>query len=58
MTDANLRADRLVMEMIRHPGIIFQFKRMMRNTRIAADNAALTVIEVLRNRSAGEGLPH
>lgn len=52
---ANFRADRLVMAMVRHPGMVLQFNRMLRNTQIAADNAALTIIEVLRNRSAGVG---
>jgi len=46
--DANLRPGRMFMAVIRHPGIILQGRRLLRNTRIAADNAALTLVEVLK----------
>jgi len=59
--DANLREGRLLKELVRHPKIVFQFKRMMQNTRIAADNAAVALVAVLsqlthRNNSRGWGL--
>jgi adenosylhomocysteine nucleosidase len=45
--DANLRIGRILMAMVRHPGIVFKIKGLMRNTRIAADNAAIALIAVL-----------
>jgi adenosylhomocysteine nucleosidase len=50
--EANLRLGRIFMAIMRRPSVIRQFGRMMQNTRIAADNAALALIELLRNRSA------
>jgi nucleoside phosphorylase len=47
--DANLRPGRMIMAVIRHPGIVLQARGMMRNSRLASENAALALIEVLRN---------
>jgi nucleoside phosphorylase len=47
--DANLRAGRILKEIVRHPRIMLQFKGMMRNTRLAADNAAIALIAALTN---------
>ncbi len=55
--DANLRPGRIFMAIMRRPGIVRQFGRMMQNTRIAADNAALALIEVVRNRNSDGGKP-
>lgn len=52
--DANLRPVRMLKAILHHPGMILHVGGLMRNTRLAADNAALAVIEVLRNRSAAE----
>ena len=41
--DANLQAVRMLKAIIRHPEIIPQFRRLMRNSRIAADNAAVAL---------------
>jgi adenosylhomocysteine nucleosidase len=53
--DANLRPGKMLMAILRRPGMILQVGGMIRNFEIAADNAALVVIEVVRNRSAVEG---
>ena len=45
--DANLQAGRLLRTIIRHPRIILQSRRLMRNTRIASDNAAIALIAAL-----------
>ena len=45
--DANLRAGRLLKTLIRHPKIVFQSRRLIRNTRIAADNAAIALMAAL-----------
>jgi nucleoside phosphorylase len=45
--DANLRASRILMAIVRHPRIIFQFSRLMHHTRLAADNAAIALIAAL-----------
>ena len=45
--DANLKTGRLLMAVLRHPGIVFQSGRMMRNSRLAADNAAIAVAAIL-----------
>jgi adenosylhomocysteine nucleosidase len=47
--NARLRPGGIFMAIMRRPSIIRQFGRMLQNTRIAADNAALVLIEVLRN---------
>ena len=51
--DANLRAGKLLREVIRDPGIILQSRRMLRNTRIAADNAALALVAALSQAGFG-----
>lgn len=43
----NLRTGSLIKMVLRHPKIIFQSNRMMKNTRIAANHAALAVITAL-----------
>ena len=45
--DANLQVGRLLREIVRHPSLIFQFNRLIRNSRIAADNAAIALIAAL-----------
>ena len=45
--DANLRAGRLLMAIVRQPRILLQLGRMMRNTQIAADHAALALVAAL-----------
>jgi adenosylhomocysteine nucleosidase len=45
--DANLRAGRILMAMVRHPGIVLKFRGLLRNTRIAADNAAIALLHAL-----------
>ncbi len=45
--DANLQAARMLMTMLRRPGIVLHFRRLMRNTRIAADNAAVALAAAL-----------
>jgi adenosylhomocysteine nucleosidase len=47
----NLRIDRLIMMTLRNPKIIFQSGQMMKNTRIAAEHAALAVTAVLGEHS-------
>jgi adenosylhomocysteine nucleosidase len=45
--DANLQAGRLLKALVRRPRIILQSRRLMRNTRIASDNAAIALIAAL-----------
>jgi len=45
--DANLQTGKLLKAVIRNPGILLQSRRMMRNTRIAADNAAVALVAAL-----------
>jgi hypothetical protein len=49
--DDNLLTSKLLMMIIRDPKIMFQSSRMVNNSRIAADNAALAVIAVLNENS-------
>ena len=49
--DDNLLWGKLFMMVFRDPKIIFQSSRMMNNSRIAAHNAALAVIAVLKESS-------
>jgi adenosylhomocysteine nucleosidase len=49
--DDNLLVSKLVTMVFRDPKIIFQSGRMMNNSRIAADNAALALLAVLNERS-------
>jgi adenosylhomocysteine nucleosidase len=53
--NANLRLGRMLRAVIRHPRMILQARNMMVNSRIAADNAALALIEVLQNHSLSGG---
>jgi hypothetical protein len=45
--DANLQFGRMLKAVVRHPGIVLQFRRLIRNTWIAADNAAVALVAVL-----------
>jgi adenosylhomocysteine nucleosidase len=45
--DANLQAGRLLKAIVRHPAILFQSGRMLRNSRTAADNAAIALVAAL-----------
>lgn len=45
--DANLQAGRMLKALIRHPGIVFQSREVLRNTRIAAANAAVALMAAL-----------
>ena len=59
--DANLRVDRLLKALVRHPKIVLKLRQMRQNIRIAADNAAVALVAVLdqlthRNNSRGWGL--
>ncbi len=47
--DANLKTGRLLRAILRRPGILFQSGRMMKNSRLAADNAAIAVAAALSN---------
>jgi nucleoside phosphorylase len=49
--DANLKISGLLKTIVRHPRILFQTRRMMQNTRIAADNAAIALLAALRHSS-------
>ena len=49
---ANLRAGRLLQAFVRHPSLLFQASRMVRNTRIAADHAAIALIAALSQTPA------
>ena len=46
--DANLQAGRLLKAVIRNPRIVLQSGRLVRNSRIAADNAAMALVAALR----------
>jgi len=54
--DANLQAGRLLKAVARHPRILLQSRQMMRNSKIAADNAAVAVAAGLRS-SQVQGTP-
>jgi nucleoside phosphorylase len=45
--EANLQSGKMLKAIFRHPGIVFRFRRMIRNTRIAADNAAIALTAAL-----------
>ena len=49
--DYHLRIGVLLKELIRHPGIILQARRINRNVRTAADNAALCLVAALSQSS-------
>jgi adenosylhomocysteine nucleosidase len=44
---ANLRVGKLLVALLRHPAIIFQAGRMIRNTEIAASSAAISLLAAL-----------
>jgi nucleoside phosphorylase len=45
--DANLQAGRLLKAVLRRPALLLQSRRLMANTRLAADNAALALLAAL-----------
>jgi adenosylhomocysteine nucleosidase len=45
--EANLKARKLIMAVIRNPRIVLQSRRMMRNSTIAADSAAIALVASL-----------
>jgi adenosylhomocysteine nucleosidase len=49
--DANYKIGKMLLALIRNPGMLLQARRLMRNTRIAADNAAVALVAAL------EGMP-
>jgi adenosylhomocysteine nucleosidase len=49
--DDNLLVSKLVSMVFRDPKIVFQWGRMMNNSRIAADNAAMVLFAILRGKS-------
>ncbi len=51
--DANLRASRMLKAILGHPGILLKTGRLLENTRIAADNAAIVLAAVLNQPDFG-----
>jgi adenosylhomocysteine nucleosidase len=47
--DANLQFGRMLKAFVRHPGILLQSRQMMRNSKIAADNAAIALVAALES---------
>jgi hypothetical protein len=45
--DANLRPAALLKEVLRHPAVLLRARRMLRNSAVAADNAALALVAAL-----------
>ena len=45
--DSNPQVGRILKEIVRHPRIVFQSGQLIRNTRIAADNAAIALMAAL-----------
>ena len=52
--DANLQTGRLLKALVHNPRIVFQSGRMIRNSRIAADHAALALVASLIQASFGQ----
>ena len=52
--DANLRTGRLLKMIVRNPRIVLQSRRMMRNNRIAAYNAAIALVAALSQAAFGK----
>jgi adenosylhomocysteine nucleosidase len=52
--DANLRAGKLMKMIVRNPRIVLQSRRIMRNNRIAADNAAIALVAALSQAPLGK----
>jgi nucleoside phosphorylase len=44
---ANLKGSKVLTTIVRHPRLVFQSRRLIRNTRIAADNAAIALFTAL-----------
>ncbi len=47
-TDGNLKAGKLIEAVLRNPLLLFQGQHVMRNTQVAADNAALALAAALK----------
>jgi hypothetical protein len=45
--NANLKIGRILLQMARQPGIFLQLSRLMRNSSLAADNAAYALMNAL-----------
>ena len=45
--DANLRVGKMLKFLLRHPGLVLQTPQLIRNTGIAADNAAIALVAAL-----------
>jgi adenosylhomocysteine nucleosidase len=45
--DANLKFGKLIKAVFRHPGILLKARQMLRNSQIAADNAAIALVAAL-----------
>ena len=45
--DANLHAGKMLKFVVCHPGIVLQFRQLIRNTSIATDNAAIALVAAL-----------
>jgi nucleoside phosphorylase len=51
--DANLRAGKLLKAIVRNPRIVYQSWQLRRNSRIAADNAAMALVAALSQANFG-----
>jgi len=49
--NANLIAGKLLKAILHNPRILVQSRRMLRNSRLAADNAAKALVAVMSNTS-------
>ena len=45
--DANLKVGKLIKAVFRHPAILLKARQMLRNSAIAADNAAIALVAAL-----------
>jgi nucleoside phosphorylase len=54
--DANLQIGKLFKMVIRRPQVLVGLSRMMKNSRFAEDNAAVTLMELVRQTFVSEGL--
>jgi hypothetical protein len=52
--DANLHIGRMLKAAVRHPGIILQSRGLMRNSKVAADNAAIALVAALSQPAIGQ----
>ncbi len=55
---ANIRYGKILVEIARHPRMIVGLRALVANSRIAADNAAQVLNQMLSIHSAGAGSPH